>query len=108
MLRSVVELPEFVRRAKILSLSEEEKAEIIVELARNPLSGDALGSGIRKWRYAPTGKGKRGGYRVVFFYVDQQNKPIYLVTIFSKDEKANLSARELKEIRKLGKLIMET
>ena len=107
MLRTVIETPEFNKRCKALSISEDQKIEMINDLAANPVTGVSLGSGIRKWRYAPTGQGKSGGYRLVFFFVNQDNKPIYLLTVFGKKEKANLTPQEQNTLRQLGKKLME-
>ena len=81
---TVIETPEFERRCKDVALSNEDKTAMINDLAVNPLQGVSLGSGIRKWRYAPKGQGKRGGYRVVYFYASQLNKPFYLLTVLEK------------------------
>ena len=107
MLRTVIETPEFNKRSQELLISEDQKTEMINDLAANPDGGVSLGSGIRKWRYAPKGRGKRGGYRVIFFFVDQDNKPLYLLTIFGKKEKTNLTPQEQSALRQLGKKLME-
>ena len=107
MLRTGVETPEFIKRSKELSISADQKIEMINDLAANPVTGVSLGSGIRKWRYAPIGQGKSGGYRVIFFFVNQDNKPIYLLTVFGKKEKANLTQNEQNALRQLGKKLME-
>lgn len=107
MLRTVIETPEFNKRCKELLISEDQKTQIINDLAAYPESGVSLGSGIRKCRYAPKGQGKRGAYRVIFFFVDQNNKPLYLLTIFGKNEKADLSPNEQKALRQIGKTLTE-
>ena len=40
-------------------------------------------------RFARKGAGKRGGYRVVYFYSPADNTPIFLITVFAKNEKAD-------------------
>lgn len=107
MLRTVIETPEFNKRCKELSISEDQKTQLINDLAARPDSGVSLSSGIRKCRYVPKGQGKRGGYRVVFFFVKQDNKPIYLLTVFGKTEKTNLTPQEQNTLRQLGKTLME-
>ena len=104
---TVIETPEFERCCKDVALSDEDKTAMINDLAVNPLQGVSLGSGIRKWRYAPKGQGKRGGYRVVYFYASQLNKPIYLLTVFGKKDKTNLTPKETIALRQLGKTLME-
>lgn len=56
--------------------------------------------GIRKLRWARKGKGKRGGVRVVYFFYNE-DMPLFLLTIFGKGEKENLSKTEQVELSKL-------
>lgn len=51
------------------------------------------GGGIRKVRFALRGRGKSGGVRVIYYY-HGRNVPIFLLTLFAKNEKANLSKAE--------------
>lgn len=53
----------------------------------------ALGGGICKMRIASPGCGKSGGARVVFLFCGE-NIPVFLLSVFAKNEKANLSVRE--------------
>ena len=62
-------------------------------VAENPKTGVALGSGIRKMRIARPGRGKSGGARVVFLF-SGEDIPVFLLTVFAKNEKANLSSGE--------------
>jgi len=60
--------------------------------------------GARKVRFAGRGKGKSGGYRGITFYAGK-NIPVFLLSIFSKGEKANLSQAERNELKQvLGSL----
>jgi len=65
---TVVELPEFVRRAKRL-LSEDELRKLINHLAANPTAGVRMQGtgGIRKLRWKREGTGKSSGVRVIHF-----------------------------------------
>lgn len=90
---TVVELPEFQRRAKAIGMSEEEKVGLIEMLARDPETGVSLGGGVRKVRVAPVRGGKSGGYRVLHFY-RHEGLPVFLLTVFAKNEKANISQGE--------------
>ena len=49
--------------------------------------------GIRKLRWARSGRGKSGGIRVVYYFYDE-TMPLYLLTAFGKNEKASLSKTE--------------
>jgi hypothetical protein len=55
--------------------------------------------GARKLRFAPTGRGKRGGYRVVTYY-GGDDIPIFLMDVYAKGDKINLSDRERAELKK--------
>ena len=74
-------------------------------LLKDPKSGIELGENLYKIRLAnssiPTGKS--GGFRVVYYYIDQQEN-IYLLTIYSKRELENISDERLAEILKINGL----
>jgi hypothetical protein len=105
-LQTIVETPEFRRRARGL-VGEIERDALIDHLAANPESGAVMPGtgGARKVRWAARGKGKSGGVRVITFYSGSQ-VPLFLLTVFGKGEKADLTAAERNELRKaLGDLI---
>ena len=98
---SVVELPEFQRRARSL-MSEGERMALIDFVARNPMTGVSIGGGVRKFRFAREGGGKSGGYRVIHFFSPEGDMPIFLITVFAKNEKANLTPAETEAVKQLG------
>ena len=51
-------------------------------------------------------KGKRGGARVIYFYLSK-NERIYLITAYRKSDKENLTADDLKAFRNLIKIIKD-
>lgn len=80
------------------------KAEIvnlISSLEENPTQGTAIGSACYKIRIAikSKGKGKSGGGRVIT-YVKILGKTVYLLSIYSKSEKENITDRELTDLTK--------
>jgi len=103
-LQTVVELPEFLRRAKAI-MAEEERAALVDFVAANPEAGISLGGGLRKLRFARPGSGKRGGYRTVYVFGGAQ-MPIFLVTVFAKNEKDNLGKAEQTELVALSKALL--
>ena len=108
MLITIVELPEFIKRvAKILT--KEEKDELLYYLSSNPKSGTLMQGtgGIRKLRWASKGKGKSGGSRIIYFFYNE-NIPLFLLTIFGKNEKVNLSKAERTELAKLVKELIKS
>lgn len=76
-------------------MSDDEVSELITYLAANPMAGDVIAGtgGCRKVRVAGRGKGKSGGYGTITFY-SGQHMPVFLLTVFSKGERANLSSKE--------------
>jgi len=106
-MQTIVELPEFHRRAASL-ISEEEKKGIINYLAAHPQSGAIMQGtgGIRKFRWASGNKGKSGGVRVIYYYHNQKI-PLFLLSLFGKSEKANLSKSERNEFAKFTQLLVK-
>lgn len=106
-MHTVVELPEFLKSAeKRLSISE--KSSVINYLAAHPAAGDIMQGtgGIRKLRWSVHGKGKSGGVRIIYYF-HNENIPLFLLTLFGKGEKANLSRSERNELAKLTSLIIK-
>ena len=89
-------------------LSETEKAELIAYLSVHPGAGVLIKGtgGIRKLRWARSGRGKSGGVRVVYYF-HSLGIPLYLLTLFGKNEKDDLSMEEKKflsrQVRELVK-----
>ena len=107
-MNTVVELPEFIRRAHKL-LRETERESLIEYLAANPLAGVLLEGtgGIRKLRWKREGTGKSGGVRVIYYYHDDRY-PLFLLTLFGKSEKSNISKAERNILAKLAKQLLTT
>ena len=98
---TVVETPGFLREAAA-ALAEKERTELISYLAANPEAGDVMPEtgGARKLRWRAQGRGKRGGTRAIYYYHDE-SLPLFLLNVFAKNEKANLTKAERNEMRKL-------
>lgn len=107
-MHTVARLHTFDRAAKDAGLSEEEITDIIDFLAENPEAGDELTGtgGCRKIRVAGRGKGKRGGYRTITFYTGD-TMPVFLITVFGKGEKSNLTPKESAALKVLTKKIVD-
>lgn len=105
--QTVVETPEFIRRAAAVGIGPKEREVIVEVLACEPEAGVALGGGLRKVRIARSGGGKSGGYRVIFLY-RRSDLPLFLLTVFAKSEKANLSPAELNTLVDLCDLIADS
>ena len=98
-----VESPGFTKRIDKLA-SLDVLFSLQSDLARNPLLGDLMEGcgGVRKARVGDkgAGKGKSGGFRYVYLYIEIA-RTIYLLHFFGKNEKANLSKAERNEVAKL-------
>ncbi len=82
-------------------LNEDEFLGLQWYLFMNPESGDVVpgSGGVRKLRWKMAGRGKSGGVRVIYFYM-KQNDEIWLLTIYAKNEIANIPAHILRQIAK--------
>lgn len=100
-LYGIAELPTYIRLAEKL-LSVEERQDLINYLAEHPKSGDVMqGTGdVRKLRWRRGGQGKSGGVRVIYYFHDDL-MPLYLLTLFAKGDKANLTKAERNELADL-------
>lgn len=104
---TVVETAEFQRRARVI-MSDAERLELIDFVARNPMTGVSIGGGVRKFRFARDGGGKSGGYRVIHFFSPDDGTPVFLITVFAKNEKANLTKTETEAVKTLGEVLSAT
>ena len=106
MLITITELPEYIRRADSL-FSESERKAVVDYLAEHPKSGDLMEGtgGIRKLRWSRGNKGKSGGVRVIYYYHDERI-PLYLLTMFGKNERANLSKSDRNALSKLVSILV--
>ena len=103
----VAELPEYLRAASKL-LSDADQRAVVDHLAAHPKAGDLIEGtgGVRKLRWARDGRGKSGGVRVIY-YVHSDSMPLYLLTMFAKNERANLSKAERNELAGLVDLLVQ-
>jgi len=98
--RTVVETTEFVRAASAAGMDEDDREALIDLLSLDPDAGTSLGGGLHKIRFARRGEGKSGGYRVLYFY-REEDLPIVLLTAFAKNQKSNITGRERSDLIQL-------
>jgi hypothetical protein len=105
---AVCETAEFISDMRKL-MSDEERHTLIDHVAYNPTAGDLVpgGGGIRKLRWRLTGRGKRGGARVIYYY-HNVDFPIFMLTGYAKNVREDLTARERNEFRQLTKALIES
>lgn len=81
-------------------LSDESYAELQTELMADPEKGAAVrgSGGVRKIRWGAEARGKRGGYRVIYF-VRNTRGVIWMLTIYPKNVADSIPGHVLKQIR---------
>jgi len=101
-MQTVIETESYLRAAKDAQMDDEERNDAVELVATNPEGGDVMPGtgGVRKARLAGRGKGKSGGYRIVWYF-GGGDIPVFLLTVFGKGEKANLSQGERNALRAL-------
>ena len=106
-MHAVCETHVFRRAAAQARMTEDEITRLVDFLAENPTAGDEMAGtgGCRKVRVSGRGKGKSGGYRTITFFTGEA-LPVFLVTVFSKGERANLSKAECNKLREVTKAIV--
>jgi len=101
-MQTVIETKSYLADAAAAGMSDAERERVVVFLTENPEAGDLMretGS-CRKIRIAKDGKGKSGGYRVITWF-GGGDIPVFLLSVFAKGQKANLSKRECHALAKL-------
>ena len=90
------QLPAADRFAIVEFLAQRQKAGVLI----------AGAGGIRKLRRAKPGRGKLGGVRVVYYFHSDE-MPLYLLALFAKNERANLSPSERNDLAKLADVLVQ-
>ena len=101
-MQTVAETPVFSRQAVKL-FDEDQKRALIDFLAANPDAGDEIPGtgGVRKVRFAASGRGKRGGARVIYYYLDE-TIPIYALLVYAKNVKTDMNPDEKRAVAALA------
>ena len=97
----IIETSIFTKQIKKL-LTEDEYRKFQVALLINPDAGDVIkgSGGLRKVRWRTKSKGKRGGIRAIYYWYNEKSQ-IYMLLAYSKNKKDDLTAKEIKILRKL-------
>jgi hypothetical protein len=90
-MHTVVETVPYLADASRL-FTDEERASIIDMVSADPLAGIVVPGtgGVRKLRVAASGRGKRGGARIIYLF-GGVNVPVFLLAVFAKNEKSDLT-----------------
>jgi mRNA-degrading endonuclease RelE of RelBE toxin-antitoxin system len=99
-MKTVIETTEFQRQAANI-WSDEERLEFVSYIAKNPLAGDVIpgAKAARKIRWQATGRGKRGGARVVYYNWTDEDA-VVLLTVYTKSARENITAGEIERLKK--------
>jgi hypothetical protein len=82
--------------------TEQERDDLTDFIAANPHFGDVIPGtgGVRKIRWRAKGSGKQGGARVIYYFRDL-NMPVFLLAVYAKGQKINLTMAERKQMSDL-------
>jgi hypothetical protein len=99
MMHAVIETESYANSVRAAGLTEQERLQISNYISANPTAGDLMQGtgGARKVRFAGRGKGKSGGYRVVTYYA-ADDVPVFLLDLFAKGDKVNLTKAERNQL----------
>ena len=94
-----VETPVFTRRVQE-HLSDDEYAALQLFLVERPDAGKIIkhSGGIRKVRWAGSGRGKRGGLRVIYYWWVAKDR-VSMLTVYAKNKRDDLTPEQLKQLR---------
>lgn len=108
-MHTIIETAGYLSAASGAGMTDEERNAVVDVLAANPTAGDIMPGcgGARKLRIAKPGKGKSGGYRVITYF-GGENVPVFLLTVFGKNERANLTKAERNGLAVLTKRLADS
>ncbi|MCC5933087.1 MAG: type II toxin-antitoxin system RelE/ParE family toxin [Balneolales bacterium] len=91
----------FTRRIRDL-VSEEAYRIFQLKLSSKPDSGNLIkgSGGLRKIRWQATGRGKRGGLRIIYYWYPHSSK-IYFLYVYQKNETEDLTADQISFLKSL-------
>jgi mRNA-degrading endonuclease RelE of RelBE toxin-antitoxin system len=100
-MQTVAETPIFTAQCEKL-FTEQERQDLITFLAQNPTAGSVIKGtgGVRKLRFAIANKGKRGGTRIIYYYLDE-TLPLYALLAYPKSAKSDLTSDEKQLVTQL-------
>jgi len=82
-------------------VSDDEYLKLQMALEANPEAGPVIpgSGGVRKLRWAACGRGKRGGFRIIY-YLRSRAGVIWMLTMYPKNVADSIPAHVLRQIRK--------
>ena len=97
----IIETSIFSRQVQAL-LSDDDYRKLQITLILHPDSGAIIpgSGGLRKVRWAIQGRGKRGGVRVIYYWMDARNK-ILMLLMYAKNDQEDLTPEQLEVLRRI-------
>jgi len=97
----IIETTFFTRQIQRL-LSDDEYRQLQADLVNHPEQGEIIqgSGGLRKTRWSVQGRGKRGGIRVIYYWVVNQDQ-ILMLMAYVKNEQENLTPEQVKILRQI-------
>lgn len=108
-MQAVIETNAYLAASEEAGMSDAEREAVVNLIAANPEAGAVMPGcgGARKLRVAKPGRGKSGGYRVITYFGGDEI-PVFLLTVFAKGEKDNLTQGERNLLAGLTKRLRES
>ncbi|KQT31402.1 addiction module toxin RelE [Sphingomonas sp. Leaf412] len=108
-MQAVIETSAYLAAAKDAGMTVEEQQAVVDLIAAKPDAGKIMPGcgGARKLRVARPGGGKSGGYRIITYYAGIDT-PTFLITVFGKNEKTNLTKGERNALAVLTKTLTDS
>ena len=96
-----IETPVFTKDVRDL-LSDEDYRGLQLALVLRPEQGSLIpgSGGLRKIRWRVRGRGKRGGVRVIYFWITDENT-VYMLLLYEKSSQEDLTPAQVKTLRRL-------
>lgn len=97
----IIETSVFTRQVQGL-LSVEDHRRLQAALVSRPNAGSVIvgSGGLRKFRWAIKGKGRRGGSRVIYYWAVTQGQ-LLMLFIYSKSEREDLTRDQIKTLKRI-------
>ncbi|WP_267355679.1 MULTISPECIES: type II toxin-antitoxin system RelE/ParE family toxin [unclassified Methylobacterium] len=108
-MHTVIETAQFLRQAAEAGMTDLDRFHLVTMLGEQPDAGDLIvgTGGARKVRFGGKGKGKSGGFRAITLYTST-SIPVFLLTVFAKGVKVNLTQAERNKLDKLSATLVRS